>query len=995
MEIKKQILLPKSSFALANDEDVFINLQLNKTFSDLKTEKINNVFNMNEQYNTERQNSLKFCIFGLIESRFEHSGNLIIEATDSDGLTLHLPKISIDNITGKTLSIRTFELTLGSNGMSRNLYGKTKSAYSIMFEINKKELEEQNQKIIDEGGIPKTKYIQFTLIDTEKSIYFLTTVPYIFYDLEGNFVSYGSQTADVDEEGNVLELNNDFDFLYDRHWIRKYFDFPAPSNVYFPDRVINASELRNGEVQLYSGLSAATIDINIALDQKSPYGLEQVIVDVDTDNTTFNPNQDFLFSPQIIKWNVGEQYKTFNFKILDDKFVEDTESVVFKMSNLKNCLLKSEIESKTEVRITNDDIPSKIRFTFNDITVKSDVSAVTLSYEFDKPLEVPGQSIELSYLNTEAVNSQGSISAIAGQDFILDINNPTANTLTIYFNEGDISGSTTIGIIDNNVYDLNKYFQLFFLNPSQNIIISNVGAIPNVGQVFTTTIQDSLNPLYSSFIFLNRPDRGIGAVRANRTPDANNRYYWNNDSNLGFSPASLYKITALNDGDSIVYDNKLITKTNKVKTLVVSGVEISDLVIELPSNFDFDLVTRKYKKSKYSFLIESQDTYTTYPVDNYNYSYSQNFNFSPILVEALKNAGPSGSSKYYFTTKLKGFYLNYDKTLSACTIDGTMNVIESAYTHNIVFKGYHPLNNSNNNNIFDPYFTTSTVEFSFEDSIIPIFCSQFIPFGIGKNPNPPYPVTNYLSIKFRNIYPQSNPPWNSNVPSYSYNFLRFDTPQITNTGDNTKGFSKWNSSSIDTRHALALSILNNSDSNVQISGQTIQPGDKYYIRGFDQELNDFILTLPANEAFVPSKSGFTVANYILTIENVKYFSPNGQMSGNPISFRFDNTSYLPTGALSGIPRYNIVSEFSKIYVPAEAGQAYNTGFTVNCGSSVFTVMTCGLANVAIKGMLLPNSATGFKRGYFVNETSSIFSFNNDIELTCPVGNAIRIPFKKL
>ncbi len=101
MEIKKQILLPKSSFALANDEDVFINLQLNKTFSDLKTEKINNVFNMNEQYNSERQNSLKFCIFGLIESRFEHSGNLIIEAIDLDGLTLHLPKISIDNITEK------------------------------------------------------------------------------------------------------------------------------------------------------------------------------------------------------------------------------------------------------------------------------------------------------------------------------------------------------------------------------------------------------------------------------------------------------------------------------------------------------------------------------------------------------------------------------------------------------------------------------------------------------------------------------------------------------------------------------------------------------------------------------------------------------------------------------------------------------------------------------------------------------------------------------
>ncbi len=83
MEIKKQILLPKSAFALANDEDVFINLQLNKTFSDIKTEKINNIFNINKQYDSERQSSLKFCIYGLVESRFLHTGNLIVDAKDS------------------------------------------------------------------------------------------------------------------------------------------------------------------------------------------------------------------------------------------------------------------------------------------------------------------------------------------------------------------------------------------------------------------------------------------------------------------------------------------------------------------------------------------------------------------------------------------------------------------------------------------------------------------------------------------------------------------------------------------------------------------------------------------------------------------------------------------------------------------------------------------------------------------------------------------------
>ena len=32
------------------------------------------------------------------------------------------------------------------------------------------------------------------------------------------------QTADVDDEGNLIEIDNDFPFLYDRHWIKQYFD---------------------------------------------------------------------------------------------------------------------------------------------------------------------------------------------------------------------------------------------------------------------------------------------------------------------------------------------------------------------------------------------------------------------------------------------------------------------------------------------------------------------------------------------------------------------------------------------------------------------------------------------------------------------------------------------------------------------------------------------------------------------------------------------------
>ena len=67
----------------------------------------------------------------------------------------------------------------------------------------------------------------------------------MFYDLDGNPVKFGSQTADVDEDGNITEIDNDFPFLYDRHWINQYFNLPKPdNNINVPDNTIieNLSE---------------------------------------------------------------------------------------------------------------------------------------------------------------------------------------------------------------------------------------------------------------------------------------------------------------------------------------------------------------------------------------------------------------------------------------------------------------------------------------------------------------------------------------------------------------------------------------------------------------------------------------------------------------------------------------------------------------------------------------------------------------------------------
>jgi hypothetical protein len=961
MKIKKQILLPKSSFALANDEDIFINLQLNKTFTDIKTEKINNIFNIGAQYDSERQASLKFCVYGLVESRFIDTGNFIIDAKDSTNLTLHLPKISSDEIASKNLSVRTFELTLDSNGLSRNLYEKTKSAYSLLFEIDRNELTAQDNATISNGGIPVTRTIDFSIIDGDKNIFFTISVPYLFYDLDGNVVSFGSQTADIDDEGNTIEINNDFPFMYDRHWVKQYFDLPAPSFVFLPDKIINAPENTAGEIQINAGLSAGTINLNVAIDQPSPYGLEEATVIVDIDNTIRNPNQDFNFTPQTIKWNVGEQYKTFNFEIFDDKYIESTENVFLKLTNFKYCLPRNDADIEMQINIIDDDVPSQIRFLSGSSVVKNSISAVTISYVFDKPLEVPNQSVVLYYTsNTDAV---------LGTDFVLDVNNPTATELNVNFNQGDISGSTVITIINKDVYDVDKTIELAFKNQSQNISLSNIGALTNVGPVFVVTVQDSVVTQFSSFVLLNNPVKNIGALRSFKSPDQNNQYTWNADSEIGFGVATLYEISIRNMGDSIVFNNKLIENNSLFDTLVFSAQQLSDIVIDLPSNTTYDKPNKKYKKSKYEFSITSKEQFISNENSNFGFGFGQNYDYSDIVIDTEKDAGPSGSSKYYLTTKLISFYLNYDTAISACTIDGTFNVVDFAYTNDLVFMGYNQFANSDDST--GASLSESLTNVTFESNKISAFCSQFFPFGFGNIPNPPY-KNDYININFRNVYTQSN------TPLTDYNNLKFDsTSEI-----DKKGFLKWSDSSTATKHALMLSVLNNSDISVIISGQTILSGEEFTLRGFEQEINDLSIMLPTNESFSESQSGFTIANYIISVDNVNYYSSNGQASGSSVNFQFNSTNTLLSGPLSATPQYFIVSEYSNMVVP------YSNG-TVDCTSSVFTNNSnTQLINVAVRGLLLPNSKSGFKRGYFV-------SSNNDLILTCINESITRIPFAKI
>lgn len=938
--IKKQILLPREAFALGNDADTFLNIQLNRTETDIKTEKIDNVFSVSGQIEKERQASLKFCIFGLVDSKYVDCGNIIVDIKDSQGLTLFLPKITEDAIAQTNISIKTFELTEGSK-MSCNLYGKKKAAFSIVFEISRAELNALNAATIKAGKLPKTHSIDISVVEISKNIYHLQSVPYLFYDLEGEFVPFGTQTSDFDLDGNTIEINNDFPFLYDRHWLRETMILPAPRAVSFTTDQINIAE------------NVGDVFVTLALDQPSLYGIEEVSVVISADNTIRNPNPDYSFETQRVKWGIGEQTKTINLlQTFDDKFVESSESLEVSIANISGCITQDGSFQKVKVTITNEDYPSEIKFITQAVAVKSDIGSIEIGFQFHKPLEVPNQSIVV-YATTNST-------ALLNSDFSFSPTDRNVSELTVDFEEGATGGTVQLYIFDNNVYDLTKTVQVGFKNPTQNISISSVGALTD-GQVMNVAILDSINTLYAQFVTINNANKSIGPFRTTKGPDSLGRYKWAIEDGNGFTAVSgKYTIVARNDGDPVLYNGKIIPKNGIMETIAYSVNPTIDLKYEFPSNSAFNANLKAYSRAKYNFEYSSGERFEV----AYNASFTNFYEYYPIQVSVDKLAGPQGSKVYFFTAQLHYFKTNYVASNGTCGIGTPNSVLVSSFTNCVPFAG---------RNIYGTVQNTSVVTASFETATTVSHCTQFLPFGFTQLPPPPY-NTNYISIVFRNFYPQSVPVINQS------NILKFDS-----VNDTVKqGFVTLANTSNDTKNAMAIYIMNNGEVPVTIGGNIYTPGQSFVVRGDQADFNSYSVLLPANESYNVSQSKFLVCNYIISVENVKYFT-NGQAVGGPLSFKFDSTNTLATGEQNSAPTYNIVTEYSNVNIVRSTTSAQSS---VDCSAVTFPVNRLHPANIAIRGILLPNSLSGFRRGYFVPTS-------NDVGLTCITENSTRIPFLKL
>jgi len=185
MKERKEILLGSEDIISRDNNDLFVNVDLYKTFCEFKKQNLDNDFDLAERFRKERNASRNFCIYGIVDSTI----------TDSDNLTMSL---SAD--TGIVETIQTTPLAYDSV----NVFGKKRGKY--IFELNNFTSSTISVFIQSDNATYLNQSFQQQLI---------------FFNEDGDLIDYGTQTVEIDSDGNSTEVNNDFPFFYNKHWIKK------------------------------------------------------------------------------------------------------------------------------------------------------------------------------------------------------------------------------------------------------------------------------------------------------------------------------------------------------------------------------------------------------------------------------------------------------------------------------------------------------------------------------------------------------------------------------------------------------------------------------------------------------------------------------------------------------------------------------------------------------------------------------------------------------
>jgi hypothetical protein len=376
MKDKRKIILGKKDVFPYKNTDNYINVEIFRTSDEIVNEVIENSFNLSEQFYNERQSSLKFCIYGILNSIYTDTQNVEIKIKTNHDDIINTPRIGQDSISSTIHTINSSSFSQNST-LSKNIFNKNKSMFYFLFELN---------PFYNNQG--ETKSLILSINDSNRKLFLNQEIPFLFFDSEKKQIPFGTETVDYNSVGEEQIIRNDFPFFYDTHWVKTYININRPRRVSF---IRNLNEQLDNDTVLEN---VGKYKFTIKLDEPSFYGVEEVEVFISEDETERGLNKDYKFNNQIIKWEKGEQYKTVEIEIIDDLFVGENSYIIFGIRNLK-FVENDNINQSFKLNILDNDKPIPIRFLNNANIVNEKDGQILIELFLENPIPVINQSVDV------------------------------------------------------------------------------------------------------------------------------------------------------------------------------------------------------------------------------------------------------------------------------------------------------------------------------------------------------------------------------------------------------------------------------------------------------------------------------------------------------------------------------------------------------------------------------------------------------------------------
>ena len=482
MDDKKKIVLGSEDFIAKGIDDIFINVNLQQTFNQIKKDKYDNNFDLAEQFRKERNESRSFRVYGILDSNIIDTDNTDIKIYKDSGLTASQ---YMGTITTTPLAYS-----------EKNVFNKKRGKY--LLELDNYDADVVYMQIIGDNISYGDQVFSQRLV---------------YYNLEGEFVEYGTETIDIGlTNSGFLSIENNFPFFYNKHWIKKDIDIEEERFTIMQFRT-QASTVSEGN----------SISFDIIMDKPSPFGNE--IVTLDAVLGTVSPG-DYSVSisgnpinfPINLSWNQGEQNKTITFDAITDVVYEFSENISFSLSNFQ---FTTSGETTEHYVTIEDATPRKItRYNFGEIYKNRLEFTGRTAYNSFNVLNTSAYSILRNGLKYDGRNEE----YYPGDTFNVVVTNRGYDTILPSNPDFGINGesiwianaSKTFAV--DTVYDGAEKHKVQIIFPSTNynngqLRINGVGIPLNSGRLnFTSVSQRILDTSSSDWITSQGYEKDFSAV---------------------------------------------------------------------------------------------------------------------------------------------------------------------------------------------------------------------------------------------------------------------------------------------------------------------------------------------------------------------------------------------------------------------------------------------------------------------------------------------------